>query len=675
MKAFHHFIMTTGLLLPLLLTAETEVDQPYQADPIIVRAWRFDNQELEVPADVTVIDSKKIEQAHAQSVPEILQQEANIHVRSSNGKGNTGELSMRGFGENSGQRVLVIVDGQKMNRADMGMMDWQQLPLENIQSIEVIRGGQSVLYGDHALSGVIKITTKKGGAEKIKLKASAGSFGFHEFNTFYSGSSSNLFYTAGANYQRDDGFRDNSLSWAKNANLSLGSLLGDSDTITLKTSVGENYLQLPGPLSYAQYRDDPTQSVKPNDFASTTNLLTTVLWEGEREWGTVQANGGFNARNIYSEMGGNIGISEQRGYSFSPQTRIGDEKNFVSGGVDLVYDTLDFKGDQGATINQAELNRITVGPFVFAQKALTETLSLSGGARYEVAQTKGVNKQYNKSDFNPFIPGPFPWSPPMPNPKYPAQPDPVASFNGHVNKKGWAQEISLNWQPTDQISTWIGYDRVYRYPALDETASYQGFPLSDPLNEKLEPETGNNFETGAKYRSGSWSASATLFYLMLDNEIGYDPIKKLNMNLGATKHFGSDLELAYEKENYGASTMWSFVKATFDGGPNDGNTVPLVPEMQNTTALWFKPVKKLRVTGTHTWLSNQFQGGDFDNNSRQIDSYSLFGLRADLSLTKHVTLFVKIDNVTDKQYASSAYTDQYYPGSVRSYYAGISMEL
>lgn len=663
MKALNHFLMTGGLLLPLLLTAETEVNQPYQADPIIVRAWRFDNQDLEVPADVTVIDSKKIEQAHVQSVPEILQQEANIHVRSSNGKGNTGELSMRGFGENSGQRVLVIVDGQKMNRADMGLMDWQQLPLENIQSIEVIRGGQSVLYGDHALSGVIKITTKKGGAEKIKLKASAGSFGFHEFNTFYSGSSSNLFYTAGANYQRDDGFRDNSLSWAKNANLSLGSLLGDSDTITLKTSIGENYLQLPGPLSYAQYRDDPTQSVKPNDFASTTNLLTTLLWEGEREWGTVQVNGGFNARNIYSEMGGNIGINEQRGYSFSPQTRIGDEKNFVSGGVDLFYDTLDFHGDQGATFNDAQLSRVTAGPFLFAQKSLAETLSISGGARYETAQTKGVNKHYTKGFFDRF--GIF----------HPPSLNTGKSFDGIVQKSGWAQEISLNWQPTDQFSTWIGYDRVYRYPSLDETASYQGFALSDPLNEKLEPEAGNNVETGAKYHSGFWNASATLFYLKLDNEIGYDPIKKLNMNLGATEHLGSDLELAYDKEIYGASTMLSLVKATFDGGPNDGNTVPLVPEMQNTTAVWFKPVKRLRITGTHTWLSDQFQGGDFDNNSRQINSCGTFGLRADLTIGKHVTLFAKIDNLADKQYVSSAYTDQYYPGQGRSFYAGATLEF
>ncbi|MFA6173088.1 MAG: TonB-dependent receptor [Kiritimatiellales bacterium] len=681
MKAFRPFLyaLVGCSFLPWLLLAETEVAE-YQADPVIVRAWRFEEQELDVPADITVISSKQIEQSHSQSVPELLQQEANIHVRSSNGKGNTGELSMRGFGENSGQRVLVIVDGQKMNRADMGILDWQQLPLDNIESIEVIRGGQTVLYGNHALSGVIKITTKKGGEQKIKLKASAGSFGFQEYNAFYTGSHSNLFYTAGANYQRDEGFRDNSLSWTKNANLSLGSLLGDSDTITLKTSVGENYTQFPGPLSYIEYLADPTQSVKPNDFASTTNLLTTVLWEGEREWGTVQANGGFNLRNTYSEMGGNIGINEQRGYSFSPQARVGDEKNFISGGVDLFYDTLDFAGDRETTINQAALSRITVGPFLFAQKELTKTLSLNGGARYEVAQTQGKNKEYNKSDFNPFIPGPFPWSPPDPNPNYPPKPNPATSFEGDFKKTGLAHEISLNWQPAENFSAWIGYDRVYRYPALDESAAYQGFPLNDPLNENLEPERGNNFETGVKYQIENWSASASLYYLTLENEIGYTDNylgsgQGQNINLGATEHVGSDLELAYDKEHYGASTLWSLVRATFDGGPNDGDKVPLVPEIQNTTAVWFKPLKRVRITGTHLWLSDQFQGGDFDNTQREIKSYGLFGLKTDISITKQVSLFFKVDNLADKQYLSSAYSGVYYPGAGRSFSAGLTMEL
>lgn len=653
--------MFAGLVL---CTITLHGEEPIESLPVIrVTARRMESHILSVPADIQLIRSEQIEQSQARSIPELLRQEANLHVRSTNGKGNTGELSLRGFGENSGQRVLILVDGQKMNRSDMGLIDWQQLPLENIESIEVIRGGQSTLYGNHALSGVIKITTKKGGEDQLKMKASAGSFGFYEVNTHYSGSYSNIFYTAGANHQHDNGFRENSLSWANNANVSLGSLLGDADTLLFKASVDETYMDLPGPLSYQQYRENPKQSVTPHDYVNTTNVLTTLLWEGERDWGTLQANSGFNLRNIYSELGGNEGLNEQRGYSLSPQARIGDEQNFVSGGVDTFYDTLDFDGDQGTTYNHAELNRITTGPFLFAQKGLTETLFLSGGARYELAKTDGENQAYKKGVYDRF--GNY----------TPPEFIPDKSFDDTVRKTGWANELSLNWQPTDQFSTWIGYDRVYRYPSLDEMASYQGFTLSDPLNEDLDPEHGDQVETGVKYQSDPWSASATLFYLALDNEIAYDSVNYKNINLGATEHLGTDLQLAYDKESYGASTMLSLVQATLDEGQYNGNNVPLVPEIQNTTELWFRPIKRLRIAGNTTWLSDQYQGGDEANTRREINSYGLFGLRSDVTLTQRMTLFAKVDNLTDQHYASSAYNGGFYPGAGRAYYAGVTLEF
>ena len=133
---------------------------------IIVSAPRLDDLDLmdvTVAADVTVIDRATVEQSGAASVPELLQNEANLLIRGQGGNASDGQISMRGFGDNSQVRVLVLVDGHKANRPDMGMIDWQRLPVSSIERIEVIRGGQNVLYGNHALSGVVKITTKRGG--------------------------------------------------------------------------------------------------------------------------------------------------------------------------------------------------------------------------------------------------------------------------------------------------------------------------------------------------------------------------------------------------------------------------------------------------------------------------------------------------------------------------------
>ncbi|MFA7172180.1 MAG: TonB-dependent receptor plug domain-containing protein [Kiritimatiellia bacterium] len=157
-------LATTAFALLALTTARYCAAQSNIV--VVVTASRLDSlaqDVMQVAGDVSVINREGIERSRAHSVPELLRSHGNVVMRSSTGKGNTGELAMRGFGENSGLRVLVVVDGQTMNRSDMGVQDWQQIPLDEIENIEILRGGQSVLYGNHALSGVIKITTKKRG--------------------------------------------------------------------------------------------------------------------------------------------------------------------------------------------------------------------------------------------------------------------------------------------------------------------------------------------------------------------------------------------------------------------------------------------------------------------------------------------------------------------------------
>jgi len=647
---------------------------------IVVTASRLDAWQqdvLRVPSDITVIDRRQIEQAHARNVPELLRTHGNVMMRSVNGNGNTGELALRGFGENSGLRVLVMVDDQKVNRSDMGLQDWQQIPLEEIERIEILRGGQSVLYGNHALSGVIRITTKKGGRSKTKLEASAGSHGFQAYSISHAGTiDDTVAYTAGANVQYDNGARDHARSWSKTLNASLGYDLSEQDTFTLRTSGGETKYVLPGPLTYSQFLANPEQSANAGDhYTQTDNALITALYEGERTWGRMQLNAGVTLRNIDWFMSGLSGWNQQRGLSLSPKIVYGDEDDFsLSGGIDLLYDRLTFTGESQTTLNDATLGRLTTGPFVFAKKRLVDTVLLSSGVRYEYAHTHAENIQFNRDDLNPFIDNPW-GGPPIPNPNYPPQPDPNSSFDGAFYKAGWSYEASALWEMTEQISLWCRYNSVYRYPALDESAAYQGYPLADPLNENLDPETGNNVEFGSMWKEGSWNASATFYYLRLDDEIAYDDTQKLNVNIGSTDRFGSDLQLAYDARWYGASCLAEWVSATFHGGPNDGDSVPLVPDTSSAVNLWIEPLSDLRITGTYTWTARQYQGGDFTNTARQMDHYGLFGVRADLRLGKNLSVFAKVDNLLDEQYASSAYNGGWYPGCGRAFFGGITVEF
>lgn len=131
-------------------------------DEFVVTAVRVgESDPLSQAVNSTYIGRGKIENSAATNVVDILEKEANVRFRSVVGSNASGDLSMRGFGENSQTRVLIMVDGQKFNRPDMGAINWLQIPLSDIESVEVLRGPMSALYGAAAEAGVIKIKTRR----------------------------------------------------------------------------------------------------------------------------------------------------------------------------------------------------------------------------------------------------------------------------------------------------------------------------------------------------------------------------------------------------------------------------------------------------------------------------------------------------------------------------------
>ncbi len=625
---------------------------------IVISAPRLDDLDLmdmSVAADVTVIGRAAIERSGATAVPQLLEQQANVLVRGQGGNASDGQLSMRGFGDNSGVRVLVLVDGHKANRPDMGGIDWQTLPVSNIEKIEVIRGGQNVLYGNHALSGVVKITTKRGEDAGLQIDGAVGSFGYYSGSASYGGTLGDTDFLGGLQHSQYDGFRENSATESTTANASAGWYMNDTDTLTLRASGGKSYLEFPGSLSYPQMQDDPRQSTNlSDDFSDAWSGQATLLYETERDWGAARMNAGASFINRENSISGIYNQNDIKGFSLEPRARFGSEDNFWMTGLDLFYDQLDQENyrDPARSVvkSWADISRITAAPYLFAQRTVKEKTTINGGARYEYA---GTDNRYVEYDFLGAV-------------------DPGKSYDGLVGKQGWAAELSVSRKLAEPLEVFAGYDRVYRYPTLDETASYQGYPLTDPLNEDLDPEHGNNFEIGTKYEDRTWRVSLTGFYLALDNEIAYDDIARLNRNIGATRRVGVEPELAWQKEWYGASTRWTFVDARFDGGVDDGNRVPLVPWAYGVTSGWIEPLTKLRLSASYTFVSEQVQGNDEANALRKMDAYGLVGLRANYALLDSLNLYFTVHNLFDETYAYSAYSSRYYPGTGRSFRAGMT---
>ncbi len=631
---------------------------------------------LDIPADVVRIEREVIENSAAPSLPDLLQSEANLVFRSFNGKGNEGEVAMRGFGEGSGMRVLILVDGIKVNRADMGNIEWQQLSLRDIESVEVLRGGHNVLYGNHALSGVIKITTRKGGEARTALSAFAGSYGYQNFNASQSGSFGDFYYRINVNDQRDEGYRDQALSRSRGATVNLGYRLGASDEFSTRLAINEGYLEFPGPLTLTQFEDDPRQSQSGDQYNESENYRQSISWLAQRDWGEFEVHGGYQRRDLIWELDGIYGDNAQQGVSFTPKFKLGDDESALIAGFDWLYDRIDFSDftneDRQYVKAEAELARWTSGAYLFAQHALSPRLQISGGARYERATTDYDYRKYDESQLTPFDPiftNPFN---PNPNFKNPADLVPEESYKDDLTKEGWAGELAINYRVATSFSVWAGYDRVYRYPVLDEVAAYQGFPLSKPLNDDLEPEEGDNFEIGLKWFNEHWEASATLFYLSIENEIAFDNTLNLNTNIGATRRRGADLLLRYTAENWGASTQWSFVDARLDYGEFAGNRVPLVAEYNSVSQVWVAPFADWRIALTMNYTGSRYVGNDYQNSGQKLPSTLTYNTQLTYDYNAYLKLFLRVNNLFDHHYVSTAYQGGYYPAAGRSLILGFS---
>jgi iron complex outermembrane receptor protein len=123
---------------------------------LVVSASKFKQKIEEVTVSMDVIDSKLIESKNCITLTDLIRNVPSIQLID-------GQLNIRsgsGWSYGTGSRVLVMVDQMPILSADQGEVDFNLIPMENIEQIEVIKGASSALYGSSALNGIINIKTK-----------------------------------------------------------------------------------------------------------------------------------------------------------------------------------------------------------------------------------------------------------------------------------------------------------------------------------------------------------------------------------------------------------------------------------------------------------------------------------------------------------------------------------
>ncbi len=174
-------LLALALAMPACAAAQATDDAPAtDLDRLVVTATRTAVTADAALAAVEVIDRGDIERSSAHSLPELLRGRAGITLVNQGGLGKLSTLFLRGT---ESDHTLLLVDGVRVGSPSSGLASLQDLPLEQIERIEIVRGPRSSLYGADAIGGVIQVFTRRaaaGAGAHGRAHAGIGSDGLRE---------------------------------------------------------------------------------------------------------------------------------------------------------------------------------------------------------------------------------------------------------------------------------------------------------------------------------------------------------------------------------------------------------------------------------------------------------------------------------------------------------------
>src|SRR5207249_11340086 len=139
--------------------------------PIVVTAGKREQSLQDVIASVALVSDSQIARRAVASIDEAVDRTPGVQFLN-------GQVNIRGstgYVQGLGSRVLLLVDGVPANQGDRGGINWDLVPLEEVQRVEVAKGAGSSLYGSSALGGVVNVITRDIAAGwHARLRASGG---------------------------------------------------------------------------------------------------------------------------------------------------------------------------------------------------------------------------------------------------------------------------------------------------------------------------------------------------------------------------------------------------------------------------------------------------------------------------------------------------------------------
>ena len=654
------WMMGIGLILLGSFTSGARAAESVTLQEVVVTASREEEKTVQVPANVTVVTAEQIETSNAQNVPEALRALAGVHVTDISGNQRNYNVDLRGFGESSQQNILLLVDGRRVNLPDLSGADWNLIPLERIERIEVIRGGRAnVLYGDNATAGVINIITKEGRGLEAAATAKYGSYETVKTNAAVSAAHDTVAYDITAGYYDTDGYRDNSASEAKDLGGNLK--IDPSDDLRLHLSAGYHYdnTRNPGALlqSDLDAGADPTDTVDPDDFSKFEDYYAKAGLEID-----MLSNDTFKVETSYRNRDSTFYGTFSGGwfdadtntliYTVSPQLIFREDfdgiSNRVTMGVDFTQTQQDYDSvsEFFGTPSQitASMEKENIAYYFHDRLVVADKLSLSGGYRSD-----RVKYQYEN-----------------------------ASPSGKIlDEQSW--NVGVNYAFAAKSHLYGSFTQGFRYPVLDEQFSY----FTSTVDPTLQSQQSKNYELGGSLQVVSGLAvGLNLFRTETKDEIFYNSADFANQNMeGKTIRQGAEVGIDWLWKALVIGGSYTYTDTEFDGGLYDGKQIPAVPRDKATAKIGYTLIKGLFVGFDAIYIGERFLISDFNNAFEKAESYTVVNAKIKYDW-RRLTFFIDLNNLLDEEYSTYSglsynastflYEPGYYPSPEFNVLAGVT---
>ncbi len=593
--------------------AQAQATGATDLDEVVVTGTRTEVPLADSLVPAQVIDRDEIERSQARSLVDLLKGRAGIGFSNQGGLGKLTTLNLRGT---ESDHVLVLVDGVRIGSATAGLAMFQDLPVDQIERIEIIRGPRSSLYGSEAIGGVIQVFTRNagpgldrnfriGGGSNHLREASAG-FGYRGPRGWVSANaawqetdginacrgSGTLFQGCFADEPDDDGYRNVSL------NLRAGFRLADTLELDGHVLHADAFNEFDGTI-FGGNEADNVQQVLGTRLAWTPSARTRVTAQLGR-------------------------ASDKSTNHFADAAS--DTRSFVST-FDTRRDTASLQGDFG--LGDAHL--ISAGADWQRDEVTSSTTFLDGdGTPVDGRDNTGVFVEYQGRFGAHRV-------------QASVRNDDNEQFGSHATGSlGWGVGFGNGWRLSANAGT------GFKAPTFNDLY----FPFS--ANPTLAPERSKSFNLGLAQQGDAWRWGLDVYETRIDDLIGLDGTWT-PQNIEQARIRGAELTGAITLAGWDIAAQASHTDPrNRTDGANDGNLLPR--RARNSARLDVdRAFGDLRLGLTASGASHRY---DNAANSVRLGGYGTLDLRLAWALTSRWTLEARASNVFDRRYETIAWYDQ-----------------